>query len=279
MEDMEMKKETILRLCDVSFSYHNAHPALSHVDLEIGAGERVALLGPNGAGKSTLFLTMNGVLTPQSGSIYLKDTEITRKNLNMLRRHVGIIFQDADSQIIAPSVRAEISFGPMNLKLSAEETRKRVETAVSLLNLQGFEDRPPHYLSGGEKKRVTIADIIAMEPSIFLFDEPASSLDPANAGQLEKTLELLHQSGKTLIISTHDVDFAYRWADRVLVFQKGRLAADGTPPAVFEQTELCTAANLKCPAMLQVERLLEQKNLLKEKGRYPRTVEELEAVL
>ena len=104
-------------------------------------------------------------------------------------------------------------------------------------------------------------------------------MDPANAGQLEKTLELLHQSGKTLIISTHDVDFAYRWADRVLVFQKGRLAADGTPPAVFEQTELCAAANLKCPAMLQVERLLEQKNLLKEKGRYPRTVEELEAVL
>lgn len=274
-----MKEEPILRLCDVSFVYHGGKPALRHVSLDIHAGEKIAVLGPNGAGKSTFFLNINGVLSPAEGVICYKGTKITRKNLNELRRGVGIIFQDADNQIIAPSVRAEISFGPMNLKLPKEEVEKRVDNAVGFMNLKGFEDRPPHYLSGGEKKRVSIADIIAMDPEIFLFDEPAASLDPANAEQLETVLELLSRRKKTLLISTHDVDFAYRWADRVIVFKDGTVRADGTPLAVFSQQELCRETNLKSPALFQVVRLLEQKNLLKEKGRAPKTLKELEALL
>lgn len=274
-----MTQEPILQLCDVSFAYHGGKRALQSVSLQVYAGEKIAVLGPNGAGKSTLFLHMNGVLSPEEGFLCYRGENITGKNRNVLRKGVGIIFQDADNQIIAPSVRAEISFGPMNLKLSEEEVKNRVENAVAFMNLEGFEDRPPHYLSGGEKKRVSIADIIAMDPDVFLFDEPTASLDPANAEQLEVVLELLSKRGKTLLISTHDVDFAYRWADRILVFQKGRLKADGTPLAVFAQEELCREANLKSPTLFRIGRMLEQKHLLKENGRAPRTVEELEGLL
>ncbi len=278
-EDRGMKKEPVLLLCDVSFAYHGGQQALRRVSLSVCEGEKIALLGPNGAGKSTLFLCMNGVLTPKEGAVCYRGVKISAKNRNELRRGVGIIFQDADNQIIAPTVRAEISFGPMNLKLPKEEVVRRVENAAAVMNLQGFADRPPHNLSGGEKKRVGIADILAMDPDVFLFDEPAASLDPENAQQLENVLDLLGRRGKAVVVSTHDVDFAYRWADRALVLQRGTLLADGAPPAVFAQEALCREANLKSPVLLQIEKMLEQKNLLKEKGRAPRTVEELEKLL
>ncbi len=274
-----MSGESILRLCDVSFSYSPERQAVSRVCADIHAGERIAVLGPNGAGKSTLFLLLNGVLRPSEGSIRYLGKTITEKNINVLRRNVGIIFQDADSQMIAPGVREEISFGPMNLKLSREETARRVAYAISCMNLQGLEERPPHYLSGGEKKRVSIADIIAMEPAVFLFDEPAASLDCANEEKLEAVLDDLSGQGKTLLISTHDADFAWRWAQRVLVMQGGMVRADGTPPEIFAQEALCREANLKCPTLYRIKKMLEEHNLLKEKGRFPRTVEELKALL
>ena len=274
-----MKDEVLLGLQDVCFSYHTGQRALADVNLAIYPGERIAVLGPNGAGKSTLFLLMNGVYRPTRGSIFYKGMEIHRKNESILRRSVGIIFQEADSQIIAPCVREEISFGPMNLKLSPAEVEERVKQAVNVMNLGGCEDRPPHYLSGGEKKRVGIADIIAMEPEIFLFDEPMASLDPFHAKLVEALLVRLNGQGKTLIVSTHDVDFAYRWAERILVFQNGRLTANGTPPEIFSRDALCGSACLECPILLQIERILEKNNLLKEKGRSPRTVKELEQLL
>lgn len=274
-----MREDVVLCLKDVGFAYPEGRQALSHVNLTVCAGERIAVLGANGAGKSTLFLLMNGVLAPSSGHIYYKGTTINRRNVQTLRKGVGIIFQDADSQMIAPSVRSEISFGPMNLKLSTEEVAVRVERAVAYMNLEGFEERPPHYLSGGEKKRVSIADIIAMEPEVFLFDEPTVSLDPANVRQLEGVLADLAGQGKTLLISTHDVDFACRWAERVLVFQYGILTADGPPQTVFAQKDLCEQANLTSPVLFRIADMLERKNLLREKGRIPGTVEELEKML
>lgn len=274
-----MKEEPVLCLRNVSFAYHGRKPVLSHVNVDIRQRERIAVLGPNGAGKSTLFLLMNGVLRQQEGSILFKGTEITEKNIYELRKGVGIIFQNADNQIIAPSVQAEISFGPMNLQLPVEEVWKRVKGAVSFMNLEGFEDRPPHYLSGGEKKRVSIADIIAMEPEVYLFDEPMASLDCASMEQLEHVLDLLHGQGKALVVSTHDVNFAYRWADRILVFRGGVLKADGTPLTVFAQESLRREAGLNCPTLLQITEILKEKGLLKEKGRAPRTVEALESLL
>lgn len=283
-EVVRMSKKPVLSLQNVSYSYHPGRPVLKNISLTVSAGEKIAILGANGAGKSTLFLLMDGVLRPESGTVTFAGETITGKNLTLLRKGVGIIFQDADHQMIAPSVKAEVSFGPMNLKLPEKEVKKRVNEALSFMNLDGFQERPPHYLSGGEKKRVSIADIIAMQPEVFLFDEPASSLDPIGKKQLEDVLARLSETGKTLLISTHDVDFAYRWAERILVFQNGTLRAEGTAPQIFSQDELLKETNLTSPTIFQIYHLLKEKNLLRENGRtlsevLPRTVQELEALL
>ena len=203
------------------------------VDLKIYEGEKIAVLGSNGAGKSTFFLNINGVLKPHEGEIFYRGEKITKKRLNHLRKNVGIVFQDADNQIIASTVMAEVSFGPMNLKLPREEVLRRVDKALDYMNITEFRDRPPHYLSGGEKKRVSIADIIAMESEVIIFDEPTAALDPLNAQMLEEVLHKMGQEGRTILLSTHDVDFAYRWAERVIVFCQGKVIADDTPLRVF----------------------------------------------
>ena len=164
------------------------------VNVDIYEGEKIAVLGSNGSGKSTFFLNVDGVLTPEQGKIIYRDTVISKKNLNELRKNIGIVFQDADNQIIASTVRAEVAFGPMNLKLPKEEVLKRVDEALAYMNISEFKDRPPHYLSGGEKKRVSIADIIAMKSEIIIFDEPTGQhWIPLNAMMLEEVLPSLVQ--------------------------------------------------------------------------------------
>ena len=218
-------RDKILEVKDLHYTYGNGMTALKGIDMDIYCGEKIAIIGSNGSGKSTFFLNINGVYLPERGTIYYRSTPINKKTLKALRKHIGIVFQDADHQIIASTVRAEVGFGPMNLKLPHEEVMRRVDTSLAYLNLTGFEDRPPHYLSGGEKKRVSIAGILAMHPEIIIFDEPTASLDPTNAQMLEQVLENLSAEGKTLILSTHDVDFVYRWAERVVVFNEGTIIA------------------------------------------------------
>ena len=184
------------------------------------------------------------------------------------------MFQDADNQIIASTVLAEVGFGPMNLKLPKEEVLECVEEALDYMNLQEYKARPPHYLSGGEKKRVSIADIIAMRSEIIIFDEPTAGLDPINAEILEDVLERLSLEGKTMLISTHDVDFAYRWADRVIVFCQGRIIADGTPPEIFRDEEVLKQANLKPPVLMQVYDLLIENRMVDDTRSYPRSMRE-----
>ncbi len=183
------EKEPILKVEDLHFTYNGEKTALNGVDLNIYEGEKIAVLGSNGAGKSTFFLNINGVLKSHHGDIYYRGEKITKKNLNDLRKNVGIVFQDADNQIIASTVMAEVSFGPMNLKLPKKEVISRVDKALEYMNISEFKDRPPHYLSGGEKKRVSIADIIAMESEVIIFDEPTAALDPLNAAMLEEVLQ------------------------------------------------------------------------------------------
>lgn len=272
-------REPILQVKDLHYAYNEEKTALNGINLEIYPGEKIAVLGSNGAGKSTFFLNINGVLTPEHGEIRLMNTPITRKTLPRLRRSIGIVFQDADNQIIASNVRSEISFGPMNLKLPREEVVERVDMAMKYMNLEGFGNRPPHYLSGGEKKRVAIADIIAMKSEVIVFDEPTAALDPLNADMLEKVLTRLHEEGKTLLVSTHDVDFAYRWADRVLVFCDGQIIADGSPRSVFSNSDVVKRANLMRPTMLDVYEELVTKGLLPADEAYPRDVVEFRKYL
>ena len=264
----------VLQIKDLDFSYDGIRQVLKHVNLMIHQGERIAVLGANGAGKSTLFLNMNGVLTPDSGEILYKGQLVLRKNIHALRQHVGIVFQEADQQIIASTVMAEVSFGPMNLRLSKDEVIQRVDEALDYMDLSGYKYRAPHYLSGGEKKRVSIADIIAMKPEVIIFDEPTASLDPLSSTMLEEVLAKLSGEGKTLLISTHDVDFAYRWARRVLVFSEGELIADAAPEVIFKDAVLLEKAHLKRPMMLDVWETLISKDLVDKSAPYPRCSED-----
>ena len=170
-----MEAEEIIRTEHLTYEYQAGCPALQDLSVSIRKGEKIAVMGSNGAGKSTFFLHLNGVLQAGKGKIFYGGSEIRRKDLNALRKHVGFVFQDADNQMIASSVQAEVAFGPMNLKLPKEEVKKRVSEALEYMDLQGYRERPPHYLSGGEKKRVSIADIIAMKPEVILFDEPTAA--------------------------------------------------------------------------------------------------------
>ena len=272
-------KEKLLEVEQLSFSYEEGKNTLENVSVVIHEKEKIAVLGENGAGKSTFFLNINGVRTPDRGVIRLCGEEIRKKNRNLLRKKVGIVFQDADNQIIASTVKAEVAFGPMNMQLLRDEVEKRTIAAMEEMELMDYASRPPHYLSGGEKKRVSIADILAMDTPIIIFDEPTASLDPVNAQLLEEVLARLEQSGKTILLSTHDVDFAYRFADRILVFSQGKLIADSVPQQIFSDDVLLKRANLKKPVMMELCDLLRKKHLLAEAETYPRSLPELEKLL
>ena len=277
-----MNNEVILKAEDLYYSYddENTH-SLNGLSLEIKRGRKIAFMGANGSGKSTFFLSCMGILKPQKGTLQYKGepSRYDKKGLLDLRSKVGIVFQDADNQIIASTVMAEVSFGPMNLKLPREEVISRVDKALEYMNISEFKDRPPHYLSGGEKKRVSIADIIAMESEVIIFDEPTAALDPLNAAMLEEVLQKMGDEGRTMLISTHDVDFAYRWAERVIVFCHGKIIADDTPLAVFKQEDILKQANLKHPMMFDVYDILKEKGIVPKGDVYPKNIAEFQAMV
>ncbi len=266
--------DVILKAENIHYSYVSDKKALKGVSLDIHEKERLVILGANGSGKSTFFLNINGVLKPERGAVYYKDRLIDKSGIKELRKNVGIVFQDADNQIIASSVRAEVSFGPMNLGLSREEVKKRVDDALNYMNIHHLIDRPPHYLSGGEKKRVSIADIIAMDSKIIIFDEPTASLDPKNVVIFEEALDKMSGDGKTLVISTHDIEFAYRFADRIVVFCDGNIIADGSPIDVLDNEKVLKTANLIKPILLVVFETLVEKSRVTKDIVPPRNIEE-----
>lgn len=247
--------ETYLQWEDVSYHYPGGQ-GIEHVSLRLGVGERVAVLGSNGAGKSTFLLCCNGVLRPQQGKILLHGRPVRPKEEKELRRCVGLVLQDTDSQIVAGTVEQEVSFGPMNLRLKQQKVGQRVDEALRSMGAEHLRHRATYQLSGGEKKRVGIAGVLAMRPGLLLLDEPQASLDPAGCALLEQQLEQLHWQGMGLVISTHDIDFAWRWAQRVLLFSQGRLVADEAPERVFADVELLHACGLQQPLLWRVAHAL-----------------------
>ena len=266
----------LLRVENISYQYDNKHLALNNVSAAFRKGEFVAVLGGNGAGKSTFFLCCNGVLTPQSGNIFYKDQKISdkKKDVYTLRQAVGLVFQDPDNQIIAGSVESEVSFGPMNLRLPPDEVTRRVEQSLVQMDIVRYRDQAPHYLSGGEKKRVSIADILAMQPEIILLDEPTASLDPQNADALEQILRELNREGITIVISTHDVNFAYRVAGRAIVFTQGEIIMDASVDEVFASTETLEKAGLKKPLLYEAYEVIKASAPDMSGKQKPRTIEE-----
>lgn len=244
----------ILSAQNLHFAYPGEIPALRDLSLNITAGRKMAILGPNGAGKSTLLLHLNGSLRPHQGVVLLADQPgyYTRRGLSQWRSRVALVLQDADDQIFAATVAEDVSFGPLNQGLSEAETRERVQIALAALGIADLAGRPPHMLSGGQKKRVAIAGAVAMQPEILLLDEPTAGLDREGAEQLIAVLRGLGQRGMTLVFSTHDIDLALALADDVTLFQGGTVLAQGGAEVLLCDADLLSRAGLRPPALVEL---------------------------
>lgn len=275
-------KEIILKAENLYFSYEGeTSHSLNGLSLEIERGKKVAFMGANGSGKSTFFLCCNGILKPTKGRLYLegKPYDYTRKGLLSLRQKVGIVFQDPDNQLFSASVYQEISFGILNLGVSKEEAAREVEAVIEELEITPFRHKPTHALSGGQKKQVSIADILVMHPDIMILDEPGAALDPRHTAMVNGIVDRLTEQGITVLMATHDVDYAMRWADQVFLFKEGKVLASGTPMEVFSNKTVLRETNLEPPAVLELFHTLCKKDILSPNLPIPRKLSELEAYI
>lgn len=213
----------MLTITNLSYHYPDGTPALREIDLTIAAGEKVALLGVNGAGKSTLLLQLNGTLRPSSGAIVVDGLPVTPQNLRQIRARVGLVFQDPDDQLFSPTVFEDVAFGPLYMGLAPAEVDRRVQQALQAVGMTGYEQRPPHRLSLGQRKRVALATVLAMQPSLLALDEPSAGLDPRARRGLSELLRTLPQ---TMLVSTHDLALVADVFPRVIVLAEGRVVAD-----------------------------------------------------
>jgi len=238
----------IVEVNDLRYTYPDGTEALKGVHFRITHGEAVAVVGANGAGKSTLLLHLNGYLTPQHGTVRIGDFPLTKQTLQDVRKTVGMVFQDPDDQLFMPTVGEDVAFGPLNLGLPPEEVESRVAGALERVGALGLRARPPYRLSGGEKRAVAIATVLAMSPDILVMDEPSSNLDPAARRRL---IELLKTFRHTKIIATHDLDLVLDLCPRTIVFARGTIAADGPTAEIFDDEDLLRRSGLEKPLSLQ----------------------------
>lgn len=266
----------VIETKDISYQYPDGTSALQNVNFRAPKGKIVALLGPNGAGKSTLFLHFNGILRPSSGKILVDEKPINydKKELMRIRQKIGIVFQNPDDQLFAPTVLEDVAFGPFNMGLKQDEVEKRVQEALERVGMEGFEKKPPHHLSGGQKKRVAIAGILAMRPEIMVLDEPTSGLDPKGASQILRILYQLNQEGMSIVISTHDVDLVPLYASKVYIISDGHIIKEGKPSEVFGDVETIRGANLRLPRIAHLMEILQKEDDLPFDKPYPLTIGE-----
>lgn len=271
----------MLRAHDICFAYPNGTPALDRLSLTIERGERLAILGANGAGKSTLLMMLNGSLRPDAGAVEFEGLPVgyDRTGLLRLRSQVGLVLQDPDDQLFAATVAEDISFGPLNMGLSPDQARQRVEESLQAMGIASLAQRPTHMLSFGQRKRVAIAGILAMRPSVLLLDEPMAGLDPQGADDLMETLTALANDGSAVVVATHDMDAAYGWADRIAIFAHGEIVANAAPDAVFGDEVLVTRARLRRPVIYQIVEDLITSGVLPPDTRFPRSRAELAILL
>ena len=239
---------------NLSFTYPDGTQALKNIDIEIEKGEKVAIIGPNGAGKSTLFSHFNGLTEPTSGCVKIEGKAISfeKDELLKVRQKVGIVFQDPNDQLFAPTVKEDIAFGPMNLGLSYGEVEKRVEDALKMVGMENYEDKTPHHLSGGQQKRIAIAGIIAMKPELMILDEPTAGLDPDGVEKVLNIMNQLNKEGMTLIISSHDIDMISKYADKIFILYNGEIIESGNKNKIFSDMELLKKAHLRTPITTEI---------------------------
>ena len=248
---------------DVCFTYHDGTQALKNVNIQVKKGEKIAIIGPNGAGKSTLFSHFNGLTEPTSGHVEIDGEKIIfeREELLKVRQKVGIVFQDPNDQLFAPTVKEDVAFGPMNMGLEYDEVKKRIEEALEMVGMSGFEDKTPHHLSGGQQKRVAIAGIVAMRPDIMILDEPTAGLDPEGVDKVLAILNKLNSEGMSIVISSHDIEMVNEFADKIFVLYNGEIIAEGNNHQIFSDKELLKKAHLKAPVTTEILYKLKEKGL------------------
>ena len=255
--------DLILQTQGVDYEYPSGHHAagsssgkrplaLCRIDMKVPRGARLALLGANGAGKTTLVLQLNGTLRPTGGTVLLDEqpADYSRRGILRWRQRVGLVFQDPDDQLFAASVQQDVSFGPLNLGLADPEVQTRVDEALAAMGISELAESPTHLLSFGQKKRAAIAGVLAMRPEVIILDEPTAGLDPSGIQQLLDILESLRASGTTIVISTHDVDMAYSWADEAVILSEGQTFDQGIPDQVMRDEDRMRSARLRVPWVL-----------------------------
>lgn len=274
--------ESIIKADNLCFTYDGENtPALNGLSLDIQKGKKIAVMGANGSGKSTFFLCLNGILKPQKGTLFFCGTPYSydRKSLLELRHRIGIVFQDPDNQLFSASVLQEISFGILNLGADSETALKETEKIMDALDITELKDRPTHILSGGQKKQVAIADILVMHPDIVILDEPAAALDPKHTALVNGTIDQMTEAGLTVLISTHDPDYAFSWADQIILFHQGRVLKSGSPIEVFSDQAALTLTNLSRPAVLSMYGSLCRKKIINTGIPIPKNLKELEQII
>jgi len=240
----------IVEASDLHYTYPDGTVGLRGITFRISHGESVALVGENGAGKSTLLLHLNGYLSPRQGTVRIGDYPLTKKNLDVVRRSVGMVFQNPDDQLFMPTVFDDVAFGPLNLGLAKDEVERVVSRSLETVGVAHLAKRPPYKLSQGEKRSVSIATVLAMSPDILVMDEPTSSLDPRSRRRL---IELLKTFRHTKIIATHDLDMALDLCERTIILHQGRITADGRTEEILYNEELLRASSLEKPLSIQLK--------------------------
>ena len=227
----------IIEITDLTHRFSDGIFGVKDVNLYIKGGELVILAGPNGSGKTTLLRHMNGLLLPTEGTVRLMGMPV-EKNLRKVRQIVGMVFQEADSQIVGETVYSDVAFGPENLGLARSEVNKRVTEALEAVDLTRLAQQRPHLLSGGEKRRLSLAAVLAMNPQVLALDEPFSSLDYPGVKQVLHHILALHETGHTILVTTHDVEKIIAYADRLIIMKNGRIVRDGIPSEVIKEAEV-----------------------------------------
>lgn len=255
--------EPILETQNLTFTYPDGTRALKNINMSINKGEKVAVMGANGAGKSTLFSHFNGLTEPTSGIVKINGNEMKydKKSLLKIRQKVGVVFQNPDDQLFAPTVQEDVAFGPMNLGLDLNEVDKRVEKSLKMVGMEGFEEKPPHHLSGGQQKRVSIAGIIAMDPELMIIDEPTAGLDPQGVDQVLTILNHLNEKGMTLLVSSHNVELITEFANKIFIVHDGEIINEGSTNDVFSNHEILKKAHLRPPKASEILHKLQKEGL------------------
>lgn len=267
----------LIEVRGLSYRYHSGVNALCGLDLDLRPQARLALIGANGAGKSTLLLHLNGTLRPASGTIRI-DGELvsyTQAGLRKLRQQVGLVFQNPDDQLFAPTVEEDVSFGPLNLGLDREVVLERVKETLRLLKIEDLASRQPWTLSQGQKRLVAVAGVVAMRPRVLVLDEPFSGLDWSGTNHLASLLNQLGSIGITIVIATHDIDFAATWADELAIVGEGRLCCQGTPVEILTNSDLLESTGLPAPLAVEIAMRLRRMGWIRSQDPLPTSREAL----